>query len=668
MSFLNFGGIEKDKLATVSALWKAVDRVQALIEFDLDGTILTANENFLKTVGYSLTEIQGKHHRMFCEPAVAASAEYREFWVRLARGEFYTGEYRRIGKNGREIWLQASYNPILDARGKPIKIIKFATDITEQKTRCAESEGKVRAIDRAQAVIEFQLDGTILTANENFLAATGFTLDEIRGRHHRMFCEADFIASAEYRDFWARLGRGEFASGEYRRVGKSGQEIWLQATYNPIFDASGKPVKVVKFASDITAQKARTSEFECKVAAISRVQAVIEFDLTGRVLDANDNFLSAMGYRRDEIIGHHHRMFCEPAFVASADYAALWDRLGRGEFDAGEYKRLGKGGREIWIQASYNPIFDANGKPYKVVKFATDITAAKLRDAQFVQERRATLIALAEEFETAVGGVVTAVADASTRVHSTAESVNTIAESTTEQSLTAAAATEQAATNVQGVATASEQLASSIREISTQVVVAGDIAHKAVDQAQGTDQIVQGLATAADKIGAVVKLITAIAGQTNLLALNATIEAARAGTAGKGFAVVAGEVKNLANQTAKATEEITVQIADVQAATQQAVSALRDIGQTIGQIDVIAGSIASAVEQQGAATREIVHNVEQAAVGTRQASGSVSEVHRAAGTSGQVAGEMLCASADLSTLANKLRGDVGEFLRKVRAG
>jgi len=282
--------------------------------------------------------------------------------------------------------------------------------------------------------------------------------------------------------------------------------------------------------------------------------------------------------------------------------------------------------------------------------------------------RREALLKLAGDFEAAVGGVVNAVASGATEMQATATSMTGIATTTTRQSLSAAAATEQAATNVQTVATASEELAASINEISNQVATASRIAQGAVEQADETDKIVQGLAAAADKIGEVVGLITTIAGQTNLLALNATIEAARAGEAGKGFAVVASEVKNLANQTARATEEIGQQISGVQDATRQAVDAIRNIGGTVGRINEINASIASAVEEQGAATQEIARNVEQAAAGTQEASTSVASVNRAAGEAGHAADQVLSASGELSAMADRLRSEVDRFLGQVRAG
>ncbi len=318
----------------LQAINTALNRVQAVIEFELDGTILHANDNFLHVLGYTLAEVQGKHHAIFCDPEYVKTTEYADFWAKLGRGEFDHGEYKRRAKDGREVWINASYNPILDADGKPYKVIKFATDITASKRRNADYEGKIDAISKAQAVIEFRLDGTILDANDNFLKSVGYTLDEIKGKHHRMFCLPEYARSDEYAQFWHKLGQGEFDAGEYKRLTKDGREIWLNASYNPIFDVEGRPFKVVKFASDVTALKKRNAEYEGKVSAIGKAQAVIEFDMQGNVLDANDNFLAVMDYDLSDIQGEHHRMFCEPEYASSAEYKKFWQKLNRGEFDA----------------------------------------------------------------------------------------------------------------------------------------------------------------------------------------------------------------------------------------------------------------------------------------------------------------------------------------------
>ena len=245
---------EESKMATddLSAVYKALDRVQAIIEFNLDGTVVKANENFLNIFGYDLDEVAGKHHRIFCDPQYASSDAYAEFWQMLGRGEFHEAEFKRLAKGGRELWLRASYNPVFDKDGKPVRVVKFATDVTESKLKTAEFEGMAQAIDRAQAVIEFDLDGTVITANQNFLRIFGYGLDEIRGKHHKIFCDPGFAESLAYAEFWQKLGRGEYETDEFKRIAKDGTEVWLQASYNPIFDADGKLLKVVKFASDIS--------------------------------------------------------------------------------------------------------------------------------------------------------------------------------------------------------------------------------------------------------------------------------------------------------------------------------------------------------------------------------------------------------------------------------
>ncbi|MBL4817614.1 MAG: PAS domain S-box protein, partial [Deltaproteobacteria bacterium] len=324
--------------------FNAISKVQAVIEFDLEGNVLTANENFLNALDYTLGEVKGQHHALFVDTTYRKSDEYKAFWKKLGRGEFDSGEYKRVGKGGKEVWPQASYNPIFDADGKPYKVVKYATDITEQKIQNSEYTGQLQAIRKAQAVIELNMDGTVIEANDNFLTTLGYTLEEIKGKHHSMFVDDQYRESAAYAAFWEKLRRGEFVSGEFKRMAKGGKDVWIQASYNPIFDLSGKVIKVVKFATDITAQKLQNADYSGQIAAISKAQAVIEFNMDGTIIQANQNFLDTLGYSLKEIEGKHHSLFVESGYANSIDYKEFWEKLSRGEFTAAEFKRVGKNG------------------------------------------------------------------------------------------------------------------------------------------------------------------------------------------------------------------------------------------------------------------------------------------------------------------------------------
>ena len=269
------------------ALVNAVSRSQAVIEFASDGTIITANDNFLSALGYQLNEIVGKHHRMFVEPGHADTDEYRRFWDKLRQGEFLAAEYLRIGKNGREVWIQASYNPIVDDKGAVTKVVKFATDITEQKLQAADYKGQIEAISKSQAVIEFSPTGDILNANENFCKALGYTASEIKGRHHSMFVEPQFAQSSDYREFWERLGHGQYQAAEYLRIGKNGKRVWIQASYNPILDARGRVFKVVKYATDVSARKQAVEEIGASLAKLAEgdLRCTIDSVMPGELED-----------------------------------------------------------------------------------------------------------------------------------------------------------------------------------------------------------------------------------------------------------------------------------------------------------------------------------------------------------------------------------------------
>lgn len=534
---------------------EAIGRSQAMIEFNIDGTIITANKNFLDALGYRLDEIQGKHHSMFVPADQRDSTEYKAFWAALNSGEYQAREFKRIAKDGREVWIEASYNPVLDGNGKTVMVAKIATDITEKKIRSMADASKIAAVGRAQAVVEFKLDGTIVTANENFCKALGYSLPEIEGKHHSMFiAEAERNGTA-YRELWAKLNRGEYQAGEFKRIGKGGREVWILASYNPLLDENGKPFGVAKFATDVTAEKLKNVDLAGQIAAIEKAQAVIEFNMDGTIVAANENFLGALGYSLAEIKGKHHSMFVEASERDGNGYREFWAALNRGQYQAAEYKRIGKGGKEVYIQASYNPIMDLNGKPFKVVKYATDVT-------------KQVLVRMGNE-----------------RVRGMMESV----------------------------AAGSEELNASVREISEAMTKSRDTAMSAVDQVAAADAQAQRLTEAALAMSGIVELINNITGQINLLALNATIESARAGEAGRGFAVVASEVKSLANQAKQATDKIGAEIGSLNGISGDVVTALASIKTAINNVSEYVTSTAAAIEEQSTVTNEMSTSMQRAA-------------------------------------------------------
>ena len=634
----------------LKAHFDAVNATQSIVDLNPDGTIAEANANFLALFGYAAGELTGRHYSCLMDSTPATSGEFRAFWEQATQPKPFSGTFRRRTRDGRELWVRSTFTRIDDSRGGLARVVELTSDCSEMhRLREENAELKVRAdiVNMTSVVSESDLKGDIISINEKFIEVSKYSREELIGKPHNTTRHPD-MPKEVFRDLWATIGRGKPFRGIIKNRAKDGSPYYVDAVVAPVLGENGKPRKYIGVRYVITDVELERHAMRGLFTAIDSCFAYIEFDTKGQILKANEIFLKLLGYRSEDVVGRHHRMFLDPAEVAKPSYTEFWEALAAGRSHSDVFRRITKDGREIWIQAVYAAVKDEVGRVTKVVKIATDVTKQKNGERKLQRT-----LAAASQNSGALGA-------ASEQLMANSKQMVANAEETASQAGVVSAAAEQVSKNIQTVATATEEIGVSIKEIAKNAQDGASVATTAVKAAETANRTISKLGDSSTQIGKVIKVITSIAQQTNLLALNATIEAARAGEAGKGFAVVANEVKELAKETARATEDISQKIEAIQTDTRGAVSAINEISSVINRINDFQNMIATAVEEQTATTNEINRNVLEASRGAAEIAQNVIGVAQVAKGTMSGAADTQKASSELSRMAVELQSLVAD--------